>query len=293
MAIAAALVLLFSTIVAGRAAAVEYDPEPAFCKQAIVPAPASPFARMPKLHQPSKNGRIGFGPSHLRLWSTPHVLVGKNLVGFTLGLEQRQGLSLPWTAKVTIVEVNAKGHPTGKPRRMIRRVGWLKPPFGDAFQFVVPEDPAFYRATILLTGASGQKLGKFSSYTRVVEPTAAARLVLNASTYQPESTVFMRVDNPGDLTVVYGVNYRVEKLEGDTWVTAPESPRGPTILIAYASLPGSSGRCMQFQAPGTMASGTYRIAKEVRFTFPFPPPLTKPIAPAPKATLTAEFQVVP
>ncbi len=294
VAIAAALALLSSAILAGRAGAVTYEPEPAFCKQMVIRDPASPFARMPKLHQPSESGRIGFGPPQLRLIATPGLRVSGGDVGFILGLAQRRGSSLPWTATTTLVEVNGRGRPTGRPQRTIRRVGWLKPHYGDRFQFEVADDPALYRTTILLTGASGQRLGKFSFYTQVSKAHPEARLNLNASSYRPESTVFMRVENLGNLAASYGGDYDVEKLEGSTWVEAPENPHGPMILIGLTAMPGASGPCNQFWIPPTTAPGSYRIAKEVTFPRPFVrgarPGKRKQI---PKATLTAEFQVVP
>jgi hypothetical protein len=294
-AAAAALLIAATALLPAGATAVTYEPEPAFCKQQVIrdlfPAPAA----MPKLHQPPASGRIGFGPARLRLLTTPRLQVGEVEVGFTLGVEQRHGLSLPWTAATTIVEVSRKGRPIGAPRRTTRKVGWLKPGRGDRFQFEVPDDPAFYRTTILLRGASDQKLGKFSFYTQVRKADPEARLKLNASDYRPESTVFMRVENLGNMTAFYGAAYEVEKLEGDAWVEAPENPHGVVLAIGISALPGGMGPCTRFWVPPTTAPGTYRIAKEVTFVLPYySGPLAKKLRKhPPKAVLTAEFQVVP
>lgn len=291
-----AISLLAAWPLASRAGAVTYEAEPGFCFEHTVANPKSPFLQMPELHQPSHNGRIGFGPSALRLIPTPSLRVDDGKVGFTLGVSQRRGLSLPWTATSTIVEVNTKGRPIGKARRTTGTVGWLNPRTGKRFQFAVSDELAFYRSTLLLTGASGQRLGKFSFYTKVAKAHPEARLNLNASSYRPENTVFMRVENLGNLTAFYGVGYEVEKLEGNTWVEAPENPHGPVIAIGITALPGYEGPCDQFWIPSATAPGTYRIAKEVSFVFPYVPgqkgkKITR--RRLPKATLTAEFQVLP
>ncbi|HET9198152.1 MAG TPA: immunoglobulin-like domain-containing protein [Solirubrobacterales bacterium] len=288
------LLLLAMAALAAPAAAVPYVPEPPFCKQTVVEDPLAPIKRMPELHEPSAGGQIGFGPSSLRLRTTPSFRVGGGEVGFSLGLAQRKGLSLPWTGKATLVAVNGYGRPIGEPRRSAKKIGWLKPRYARRFRFEIPDDPGFYRTTLLLTGASGEKLGKFSFYTRVAEPVGAARLALDAQTYRPGSTLFFRVENVGTLTAFYGVPYTVEKLEGGSWSEAPESPRGPTILIGISSPPGVAGRCFSFWVPPAMAVGMYRVSKEIDFL-----PLLSPgedrrqVTRPPSTTLTAEFQVVP
>jgi Bacterial Ig-like domain len=286
----AVLLIAAMALLPAGAAAVTYEPEPAFCKLQVIRDPAPPFARMPKLHQPSNGGKIGFGPPSLRLRATPSLRVGGGRVGFTLYLARQQGLNLPWTATMTVVVVNRNGRPTGVSDRIIRKVGWLKPS-GKRFQVPVPDAPAFYRATILLTNAGGQRLGKLSFYTRMERTDPRARLNLNASTYHPESSVFMRVESFGNLATFYGVDYKVEKLEGSAWIEAAESPRGPVILIGLSSLPGSSGPCNRFWIPPTMAPGSYRIAKEVDFVLPFVPDDPPRRPGPPPVTLIAQFQV--
>ncbi len=277
VAVIAALLLASLTQPAG---AVTYEPEPPFCKRAVIRDLLSPFDRMPHLRQPSKTGQIGFGPSSLRIRTTPQLNLGEGGVGFTLSVARREGLNLPWTATTTIVEVNGNGRPIGKPHRSIKKVGRLKQFRGDRFQFNPPDDPAFYRTTILFTGPSDQKLGRFSFYTRVMRPTIDARLALNASTYRPESTVFLRVANFGTLRVAYGVPYSIERLEAGSWAKAPESPDGPWILPIRFTPPGHGGSCAGFWIPPSMPSGHYRVVKPIG------------IGIREQTNLTAEFDIV-
>jgi len=287
-----ALLLACIASTTDHAAAVTYEPEPPFCERSVIRGPLAPVEGMPKLHQPSPSGRIGFGPDSLRLWATPNRLVGGGNVGFTLAVEQRKGLSLPWTAKTTLVQVNGNGRPTGTPRRITRKVGWLRPSYGERFQFSVSEKPAVYRTTILLTNGGGMRLGTFSFYTRVERPVLEARLNFNASTYRPESSVFMRVQNLGNIAAFYGVDYEVERLLEGSWAEAPENPHGPMIMIGINALPGASGPCGRFWIPPTTSPGIYRISKEVSFTVPSPStPGQRPRRT--EETLTKEFQIIP
>jgi len=290
----ASAVLLLATMasMAPRAAAVTYEPEPPFCQRSVVPGPLAPFERMPKLHQPSPSDQIGFGPERLRLRTTTNLLVGGGDIGFTLAVEQRKGLSLPWTATATLVRVNGNGRPIGAPRRMTRKVGWLKPFYGDPFQFPVSSEPAFYRTTILLSNYGGRRLGKFSFYTRVDLPILEARLGLNTTTFRPESSVFMRVENLGNVPAFYGVDYEVERLLEGAWGEAPQNPHGPIILIGLSAPPGASGPCGRFWIPPTTSPGTYRISKKISYRVPSPPTPGKGAQRADE-TLTKELQVIP
>jgi hypothetical protein len=291
--VAAGLVLLIAAAaLAGRADAVTYEPAP-FCEPTTVRDWLKPFERMSRLHQPRQSGKVDFGPANLRLRATPQLLVGGGAVGFRLGLEQRNGLILLWKAKTTIVEVDRNGFPIGRPQQSIKRVDFLDPALGREFQAQVSRAPAFYRSTIVFSGVSGQELGKFSFYTRVVKPSAKAHLGLDASVYRPGGSVFMRVENPGSLAASYGVDYNVEKLEGGNWIEAPESPRGPIIMLGITAPPGMTGPCNIFLIPPTMAPGSYRISKRVGFKIP-PGSKVDKHSPArrPDSVLIAQFEIV-
>lgn len=282
MAFLATLLLFLLLAFSGRASAVTYEPEPAFCERQQLRDFLAPLKRMPKLHQPSAKGQFGFGPEKLRLRSVPSLVVGGGEVGTTLAIAQRQGLRLPWTATAVLVEVNGNGRPIGKPRRLTRRVGWLKPFKGKGLRFEVSSDPAFYRLTTVFYGAAGQKLGRFGFYYRVMPPIQRARLRLNTSSYRPETTVFARVENFGTTSVGYGVPYSIERLMSGSWVEAPESPDGPWILPLLISPPGFSGPCNGFGIPRSMPAGRYRMVKPLETG-----------RNEDSMTLTAEFDVVP
>jgi len=99
-----------------------------------------------------------------------------------------------------------------------------------------------------------------------VETPKKTRLALNSGSYGPESTVFARIENFGTATVRYGAPYVIERLEGSTWVRAPESPR-VFILPLWGAGPGRTGidSCSRFWIPPSMRPGRYRMTKEVEY----------------------------
>ncbi len=153
--------------------------------------------------------------------------------------------------------------------------------------FTVGPKPSAYRLTLVFRTKSDKRLGSLGRYFRVAAPTANRRLELNASSYRPEQTVFARVENFGTTPTRYGVPYEVERLSGDQWSRAPESPKGPWILPILISNPGRSGKCFSFWIPPKMPPGHYRIVKVVDRAFN---PPTRSLG---SETLTAEFEILP
>jgi len=285
LAIFAALAVLL--VLPGRAGAVAYEPEPPFCQPHEAHDFLAPLKRMPKLHQPGKNGQIGFGPASLRLRSTPSLLAGSGEVGVTLAPLQRKAMRLHWTLGALLVKVDGRGRPVARVGRLLEPVGRLKPVAGQDFGLEVANEPGFYRLTVALLGATGKKLGQFGFYYRVLPSLGAtARLRLDNSVYRPGTTVFGRVENFGTDYATYGVDYRIERLEGGVWTTAPESPDGFWIMIGLSSPPGMSGRCTAFGIPETMPPGRYRMVKAVSF-------FSWPGGERGAQALAAEFDVVP
>jgi hypothetical protein len=291
----ALVLVLISVTAAPPAVAVIYEPAPpGFCERQTLHDYLRPLDRMPKLHAPAKTGQIGIGPQSLRLRSSSPFVVGSSTVGFTLAVAQRKPLYLPWSATASLVQVNGNGKPVGRPRHLEKSVGLIRPFKGDHFQFEISGKAALYRVTVAFWGASRQKLAEFGAYYRVLPPISRARLAANSLSYRPESIVFGRIENYGTLRVAYGVPFAIERLEGSTWVEAPESPDGPWILPLLFSLPGESGSCNGFWIPPSMPPGTYRMTKEVGYVRPIRPrDKSRNTSSRAENTLTAEFQVVP
>lgn len=280
--------MLVCAMAASPAAAVVYEPAPPpFCEGEIVHDYLKPFERMPKLHAPPESEQLGFAPKNLRLSLDSQLQIGSGSVGYRLYPRQRKSMRLRWIVTTTFTAVNGNGHPFGPTRQSVQSVNSLNPSKGKSVEFKVSGKPAFYRIRVVFRNASGEKLGSFGSYFRVVPPTRRAQLATNADGYRPEQTVFGRIENFGTLPAFYGVPYRIDRLEGEAWAIAPESPNGPWILPLLISGPGLSGRCNGFWIPPTMPPGRYRMVKRVGIG-EWPPRKSEAAK-----TLAGEFDVLP
>jgi hypothetical protein len=287
IALCALALLTLGWAPASRAAT--YEPAPAFCEEAALRDWAAPFDRMPKLPTPGWEGRVGLGFRNIALirYVQEPRLPGGGDVGYVLQQLRNTPPAHPrWDIAVTISRLDRSGRPVERVDLRtwrVRRVASARP-----LELPVPERRGLYRVTAALTNLAGRKLRSFGYYFRVAKPIRRARLALTATSYRPGETVFARVENYGTETVRYGVPYAIERLEGDVWASAPESPRGRWILPLLGSRPGWSGECNGFGIPASTPPGRYRIVKEVEYEAPDRVPrYSEP------TFLTAEFDVVP
>ena len=270
--------------------AVTYEPAPPFCEGAVVHDYLMPLKRMPRLHSPPSTGRLGFASERLRLRPLPSLLVGEGKVGYELTLFERGSpVHLGWDVTATLVQVDWRGRVKEVVTRSRRHLATVSRRRGGGVRFPVGEAPAVYRLTVVFRTEAGRKLGGYGFYFRVVSPTQNARLSLNTDSYRPGNMVFGRIENFGTASVLYGAPYAIERQEGSAWTEAPESPRGPWILIGYITGPGlAAEHCSGFWVPPGMPLGRYRMVKELSFMTRLPiegrPPST-PVA--------AEFDIVP
>jgi hypothetical protein len=287
--------VLATAAFAGRAAGVTYEPEPPFCES----TPVRDFLRhVPRSStlEPQPDGSLGFGPPAIRMKPLPSFVVGEGRVGYELFLLRGARTAHPrWKVTTSLARYYWRANLSTTVDKTERHVRTVSRERAAGVFFDVAEGPAYYVVTADFESLSGRPLGHFRFYFRVVRPTRHARLALNSSTYRPESTVFARVENYGTLPVAYGTPYSIERLENGTWVIAPESPKGPWLLIGLFSPVGYSGPCNGFRIPPSMPAGTYRVAKQVEFSRLFEPARASAIhidyPPYRRRTLTAEFQV--
>lgn len=281
-----ALLGLLLVSLPGNAGAVEPEPEPPFCERHVLHDYLAPLKRMPKLREPPfrATGRdIHFRGLEIAS-SGPTLAVSGGRVGYQLNWERNPGFDLT----ITLAEVDWRG-------RFMRRIAQRQVHLDEFGAASITEPniglkgaPAVYRTTLVVRSPSGRKLAQFGNYYRVIRPTVHARFALSSDIYQPGTTMFARLENPGAAFVLFGEDYAIEKLEGESWVRSPESP-GPFSMPLYFVAPGTtSGHCTAFPIPPTMPAGRYRLAQEAIFGWP-----RQSRAHEPRPTLHAEFDVVP
>jgi hypothetical protein len=266
---------LILSAAAPAAPAVTYEPS-SFCSGGVVRDFLAPLTQMPKLHSPPATGRVGFGPARLIIRSRPQLVVDEREVGYTLALGRSQSAHLDWDIVTTLTLIDRHGESVEAKKRVRRHLETVRSGHGGGVRLPVGPEPAFYRLTSVFRNSSGQKLGGYGFYFRVVVPTERARLVLLEDSVRPSQLVSGRIENLGTRPVSYGTFFAIERFDGAAWTLAPESPPGPWLAVAFQVLPGAAGKCSIFQVPASMPPGHYRMTKST----------------GPRG-LSAEFDVVP
>jgi hypothetical protein len=252
--------------------------ERTFCDRTIV-------AKVPWFtgFEPEPDGRLGFGPSSVRMRVLPRLVATGGKVGYELFLRPGAATGHPrWRVNASL----ARFHPRQNLHVFLdgisRQVRTIHPDRGMHFLFEVPDKPAYYFVSAFFTSPNGRRaFGNFRLYFKVIPATNKARLSLDAHSYSRGQTVFGRIENHGTVPVLYGAPYRIERYDGVFWTPAPESPKD-FILPLYGASPGESGsECSPFAIPPSMAPGRYRMVKEVQFGHSNP------------EILTAEFDIAP
>jgi hypothetical protein len=277
-----ALLAVLTLAVTTRSASAT-EPEPSFCGRQTLRDYLAPLKRMPKLRERPYRARSEPFFRDVRIGSSgPSLSIGG---GSSAGYQLQWDGNPRWSIKVTFAQVNGRGsviRPMGTRRSLLVRqeFGGLVEP-----RIYLPRRPGFYRATMLIRSDSGRRLATFGNYYRVIEPKPDARLVTDSPSYQPGSTLFARVENPGAATVLTGAEFKIEQLTGSTWAPASAASGvfpGPLHWFAAGT---AGGVCTSFPIPTSMPAGRYRVAQEAVITWAAQKTERRPF-------LYAEFEVV-
>lgn len=280
----AALIVTAVVALAAPAPVLGAAGEPPFCDRTIV-------AQVPGFtgKEPKPDGRLGFGPSSIRMRILPRLVATGGKIGFELFLHPGASAAHPrWKVRANLGRLHPRRNLQVFIASKERRVLTVDRSHRTRFAFEVAGEPSYYLVTAYFTTPNGRRvLGHFRLYFKVIPTTREARLVLDADSYRRGQTVFGRVENHGTEPVQFGAPYRIERRDGSSWSLAPESP-DVFILPIYGAFPGESGQpCSPFSIPSSMPPGHYRMVKEV--SFPPSEPGEERIA----STLAAEFEIVP
>lgn len=257
--------------------------EATFCKNARLHDYLAPLKRMPKLRElPFRaRGEGRFRGVHIGS-SGPALAVNGGSAGYQFQWEKNPR----WDVTVTLARVSPTGRVLQGLGQRHLRLGSLAPAIITEPRFGLPRKPAIYRTTLLIRTASGHKLAEFGNYYRVVRPTVQARLVPDAVTYRPGSTLLARLENPGASFTLFGEEYSIEALAGEGWAPAAGLPEVFNTGLHFVAPGTISPHCIVFPIPASLPAGTYRVAQEAVITWPGQPKQQRPF-------LYAKFKVAP
>lgn len=242
-----------------------------FCKGVKVRDYEAPLGHLPPIRHAPENEDLPFGPRNMSIYQSAYsrVIVGRGGFGYrffddTYGI--RKQVNLDWDVKTTLSRIDSGGE-------VLRQIDGEEQYFGVvrdigemSFWLDTPPAPALYRYDIEFRNhASGALLGSYSEYLRVVKPTFHAGIAVNRDRVRPGQSVFARVENRGTSWINFGLEYEVQRQEGDGWVEQDLGVDGwllPMILMPG----GQSGWCMPYRVSADAAPGRYRFVKGLGFS---------------------------
>ena len=199
------------------------------------------------------------------------VIVGRGGFGYrffddTYG--RRERVTLDWDVTTTLSRIDRRG-------LVLRQVAAEEQSFGVVtaiddmdFWFDIPARPtrALYRYDIeFVDRGSGEVLGRYADYVRVVPPTYHAGIAVDRGRVRPGEKVYARVENRGTSWVSFGTMYEVQKREGGRWVEQ-DLGIGAWTLPLFLLEGGRTSDCMRYRVPADASPGRYRFVKHLGFS---------------------------
>jgi len=226
--------------------------------------------RLPPVRHVPESRDLPFGPRNMSIYSTApsRVIVGRGGFGYsffddTFGV--RSEVRLFWDVTTRLSRIDRGGRVQREVDSETRYLGVLKDVGDPSFWLDTPAQPALYRYDIEFRDhRSGDPLGSYSEYLRVVKPTHHAGIAVSPARVRPGQEVFARVENRGTGWIGFGLPYAVQRLEEGGWVEQPLGVDGwllPLILMEG----GHTGWCMRYDVPTDASPGWYRFVKDLSF----------------------------
>lgn len=238
-----------------------------FCETSQVHNYEKPLEGMPPVRPSPETQKLPFGPGNIFFGSRgPGPLaIGSEEVGYSLDYTRiathPSGKRLDWLVIAKLDQVDAEGHV--QKRVAFDQVNGLRFPSKHTLAFPLSARPALYRLEVVFRDGSGQRLGRYGEYVRVMRSRPEAHLVLSQSAFRPGELVAPRLENKGTDRLFYGLGYSIEEFDGTGWSRASISPTGAVLLIGLWSGPGEAASCWRFVVPTDAAPGKYRFVLSV------------------------------
>lgn len=221
----------------------------------------SPIGGLPKGSGFRPSGVIGVGPSYLRIYPPKTALVASGDSLFEAhgavvasGHERRP---LNWWVTSRLERINRKG-------TSVDLVGWKQQHVASVRDFsqsqfgIRTSAPlGFYRLTVEIRSTSGVLERRIRQYYRAVKPSFNVRMTTSFSRLSPGDGGYLRLDNYGTVSVMYGLAYKIWNEAGQ-----PVPVDRAFDAIGLIVEPGYAGSCIGFSAPATLSPGNYRIGVE-------------------------------
>lgn len=246
-----------------------------FCKGQKVHDYERILDRMPPVRRPPLERDLPFGPRNMSIYQSAlsRVVVGRGGFGYaffdeTFGI--RKEVRLFWDVTATLSRIDRRG-------RILRQIASTSQSFGVvqqiddlSFWLDAPQGPALHRYDIeFRSSRSGDLLGRYSEYLRVVKPRFRVGIAIHRKILRPGGLALARVENRGTVWSSFGLPYSVQRYEEGSWTGVPlfvQKPGEPQLvwpLIGIFMEGGQTGWCMSYRVPADAEPGRYRFVKSI------------------------------
>jgi hypothetical protein len=261
LAASVSLVVGVAVAAAGSQAAMA---EREFCSSPTIRNYEAGFDRLPPVQALPPSGRTPFSPTgvridELRLPGQRVLPIGDRLAGVQIENRSDAEVSLNWRVTSRLVRIGAGG--TGVISEAFMNIGSLQAKRAIRIPGGMVTKPGIVRQDLEFESSTGQRLGAYAEYFRVVKPIHGVRMgLLPKTARRPGTTVLSRVENIGPVPVGYG-RTRLERLTKRGWQALPGD--GVGFSSRLAALPGTAGRCQRTRIPVSAPEGRYRLSQIV------------------------------
>jgi hypothetical protein len=263
------LLILLALFGSSENEAAEAAPGSASCKREVAKDYLAPLSQGQPVRKVPASGMLPFGPPGLRLFRIGNgPTVNGGAVGFYLAdVVTKQRRHLNWVIKTTLVKVNATGQPVGVIDRKVDHIATRNIEDGPRGRqrFHVSANPSNYRVDITIERRSGEKLGSFGEYFRVMKAKYKAVMRVSDGDVVPGQTIRARIENLGTEPIAAGLSVSIDWHDGTQWIRLDKVYRGGKVFDGriYVS-GGETGPCFNYKVPANLGYGKFRVTEEIR-----------------------------
>jgi hypothetical protein len=209
-----------------------------------------------------------FAPVGLRLMTgLSPLVVGGGWIGFGFSDSAIQQVRhLDWLVETRLSRVNRRGEIVSMLGVKRRRIGSIEGNRIKPFDHRVSGRPAFYRVDISFARlGTGEILGEYSDYSRVVRPRVDLRVEIEREVVEPGEIASAILVNEGTVTIEassYDYGFVVQAFDGGKWVAVADTshPRLVPMRMQILSAGGQVKNCLRYLVPLDQPPGLYRFA---------------------------------
>lgn len=237
---------------------------PAFC------APKKPvrdfgFSRLPAVREvPESAKELGYGAVGIYGgWS--RVMSKSVPFGYVFSESDYSGdVHLDWTVTAQLWVVDMHGAPLREVDDDKLLIGRLNSANDPSIEVDPPQNRlGFYRFDMQIKTKSGEVIGSYGAYFKVVRPSWRPKLRLSRDFLRAGERLLIRVENHGSEEVSFGEAFGVQRLEEGRWTYLPDLPGHRWRMWLALLGAGNAGRCSALSLPADLPAGSYRIVKGV------------------------------